>query len=101
MVDRAFFSVDQTSSPVLLSVVATLSFFFFQAEDGIRDYKVTGVQTCALPISPITPRVAPGAMNGRPASAGSLIAGRPTSRVRLRSAWRDTPAACRARARRR
>src|SRR5256885_9715685 len=25
-------------------------FFFFQAEDGIRDYKVTGVQTCALPI---------------------------------------------------
>src|ERR1039457_892794 len=24
---------------------------FFQAEDGIRDYKVTGVQTCALPIS--------------------------------------------------
>src|SRR5256885_16401938 len=29
-------------------------FFFFQAEDGIRDYKVTGVQTCALPISTIT-----------------------------------------------
>ena len=27
-------------------------FFFFQAEDGIRDYKVTGVQTCALPICP-------------------------------------------------
>src|SRR5256885_3414953 len=26
-------------------------YFFFQAEDGIRDYKVTGVQTCALPIS--------------------------------------------------
>src|SRR5256885_2577178 len=29
----------------------SVSFFFFQAEDGIRDYKVTGVQTCALPIS--------------------------------------------------
>src|SRR5256885_5686414 len=29
----------------------TIMFFFFQAEDGIRDYKVTGVQTCALPIS--------------------------------------------------
>src|SRR5439155_2584579 len=29
---------------------ATLSFFFFQAEDGIRDGHVTGVQTCALPI---------------------------------------------------
>ena len=27
-----------------------LMLFFFQAEDGIRDYKVTGVQTCALPI---------------------------------------------------
>src|SRR5882762_2836502 len=27
-------------------------FFFFQAEDGIRDSSVTGVQTCALPISP-------------------------------------------------
>src|SRR6266581_3900782 len=27
------------------------SFFFFQAEDGIRDGRVTGVQTCALPIS--------------------------------------------------
>src|SRR5687768_17899361 len=30
-------------------------FFFFQAEDGIRDVAVTGVQTCALPISR-TPR---------------------------------------------
>ena len=28
-----------------------LIFFFFQAEDGIRDHCVTGVQTCALPIS--------------------------------------------------
>src|SRR5690606_40472230 len=27
-------------------------FFFFQAEDGIRDFHVTGVQTCALPILP-------------------------------------------------
>src|ERR671922_303360 len=29
-------------------------FFFFQAEDGIRDDLVTGVQTCALPISPMS-----------------------------------------------
>src|SRR5436309_7027862 len=29
----------------------TFFFFFFQAEDGIRDFHVTGVQTCALPIS--------------------------------------------------
>src|SRR2546427_4859951 len=28
-------------------------FFFFQAEDGIRDLTVTGVQTCALPISDV------------------------------------------------
>src|SRR5256885_10837758 len=33
---------------VIISVVCSI--FFFQAEDGIRDYKVTGVQTCALPI---------------------------------------------------
>src|SRR6266850_6608256 len=31
-------------------VLQATFFFFFQAEDGIRDYKVTGVQTCALPI---------------------------------------------------
>src|SRR5256884_3759353 len=29
---------------------ANIVFFFFQAEDGIRDVAVTGVQTCALPI---------------------------------------------------
>src|SRR5256885_8788621 len=34
----------------ILSFVCVVFFFFFQAEDGIRDYKVTGVQTCALPI---------------------------------------------------
>src|SRR2546428_13439392 len=32
--------------------------FFFQAEDGIRDLIVTGVQTCALPISPFRRRMA-------------------------------------------
>src|SRR2546426_3498146 len=36
----------------------TCLFFFFQAEDGIRDYKVTGVQTCALPISGVPVRTA-------------------------------------------
>src|SRR2546426_6954816 len=38
-------------------------FFFFQAEDGIRDYKVTGVQTCALPIY---------ARDARPACLGAI-----------------------------
>src|SRR2546425_1785611 len=32
-------------------LVLVVFFFFFQAEDGIRDKLVTGVQTCALPIS--------------------------------------------------
>src|SRR5215204_6406605 len=36
----------------------SLSLFFFQAEDGIRDHCVTGVQTCALPISPWSPGAA-------------------------------------------
>src|ERR1039457_2472020 len=51
-------SWQRLSSTVLLGYLAHESyvvpvsccFFFFQAEDGIRDYKVTGVQTCALPI---------------------------------------------------
>src|SRR5256885_441318 len=38
-----------------LALVRFPPIFFFQAEDGIRDYKVTGVQTCALPISGIRP----------------------------------------------
>src|SRR5256886_3893635 len=33
--------------------LARVLLFFFQAEDGIRDLTVTGVQTCALPISPV------------------------------------------------
>src|SRR5438132_941875 len=32
------------------TTVCFVCFFFFQAEDGIRDHCVTGVQTCALPI---------------------------------------------------
>src|SRR3712207_8789185 len=32
-------------------LIGQMLFFFFQAEDGIRDIGVTGVQTCALPIS--------------------------------------------------
>src|SRR5260221_8442355 len=43
--NRAFVSV------VAKGDVVGLVFFFFQAEDGIRDHCVTGVQTCALPIS--------------------------------------------------
>src|SRR6266542_4689598 len=42
-----------------------LVFFFFQAEDGIRDATVTGVQTCALPISFDVP------MHGTPLAQGA------------------------------
>src|SRR5690606_32715044 len=38
---------------VLLVSVSFVFLFFFQAEDGIRDFHVTGVQTCALPISAV------------------------------------------------
>src|SRR2546426_457146 len=48
-------------------------FFFFQAEDGIRDYKVTGVQTCALPICGER-GVESRALNAR--GAMSLVSGR-------------------------
>src|SRR5690349_24819146 len=44
-------------------------FFFFQAEDGIRDLYVTGVQTCALPISRI-------AFGGRASDAAPGVAHR-------------------------
>src|SRR5256886_8710813 len=35
---------------LVISLYLRVFFFFFQAEDGIRDLTVTGVQTCALPI---------------------------------------------------
>src|SRR5690606_40304528 len=63
-------------------------FFFFQAEDGIRDFHVTGVQTCALPISqgvallekrncalPLMPALAVGLALAAPVSTLALLAG--------------------------
>src|SRR5260221_3797885 len=45
-------AVSGAEDVILLHCVTCImcSFFFFQAEDGIRDHCVTGVQTCALPI---------------------------------------------------
>src|SRR2546430_2693312 len=58
----------------LIVTVMVNSGFFFRAEDGIRDLTVTGVQTCALPISRprpggarADPRAAPRAARDRPA----------------------------------
>src|SRR4051794_41891114 len=57
----------------------SVCFFFFQAEDGIRDGRVTGVQTCALPISrPVVPAAPPPARagtTGRGARRGARRAG--------------------------
>src|SRR5690606_40590025 len=43
--------VESLEAGVASRVMVLVFFFFFQAEDGIRDFHVTGVQTCALPIS--------------------------------------------------
>src|SRR5205807_6609544 len=51
--------------------------FFFQAEDGIRDYKVTGVQTCALPISGAIPKAGPSAGTAMFTSLASLMLNKP------------------------
>src|SRR6266511_5965008 len=54
-------------------------FFFFQAEDGIRDFHVTGVQTCALPIS----RAVGLGHRGPGSSEGAFERGRPRDRARV------------------
>src|SRR6478735_11750796 len=61
-------------------ILELMLFFFFQAEDGIRDYKVTGVQTCALPILPRIilyhtahePRAVPPVLGFRTAAGGGI-----------------------------
>src|SRR5690606_29864847 len=77
-------------------------FFFFQAEDGIRDFHVTGVQTCALPICEVQPALVGVLLRhiGHPQLIGPLCSKRPlyevwsgrTSRVSVRDPFR-APAA--------
>src|SRR5439155_4055676 len=67
-----------------------VSIFFFQAEDGIRDGHVTGVQTCALPISVMLegdrrPRALLG-LPRTPAHGGGRRGGRGAERRRVRPA---------------
>src|SRR2546430_7432189 len=45
------FEMAATETITIIILIKLIKFFFFQAEDGIRDLTVTGVQTCALPIS--------------------------------------------------
>src|SRR2546429_3400568 len=57
--------------------------FFFQAEDGIRDVAVTGVQTCALPISrPRRPAPAPRPQAPRDEPEEAVLRPRPRSTIR-------------------
>src|SRR3989442_8414482 len=60
--------------------------FFFQAEDGIRDADVTGVQTCALPISPRRVRRGQGSCCG--AGVVLVVAVEPGHIALVASAWR-------------
>src|SRR5437667_9114020 len=55
-------------------------FFFFQAEDGIRDRDLTGVQTCALPIW-LTPIMRPGSSSCDHYSCGQKLSSRSCTTV--------------------
>src|SRR6266568_7640729 len=57
----------------MVTVFVVIAIFFFQAEDGIRDGTVTGVQTCALPICLDTTSIRTRAV---PDGAGYRITGR-------------------------
>src|SRR6266498_1454577 len=61
--------------------MSSFHFFFFQAEDGIRDADVTGVQTCALPISaPLARGETPGRGRG---GVGFRLGRRPPSVISM------------------
>src|SRR5215204_3090805 len=58
-------------------------FFFFQAEDGIRDHCVTGVQTCALPISKYT------APEGSPSLYRAVSAPSSSTSAAIARSWKN------------
>src|SRR5688572_31934649 len=72
-------------------------FFFFQAEDGIRDLTVTGVQTCALPISAPSGGRCPSSAKGRARSRKSRRSCRTAPGPKLRSEERRVGKECRSR----
>src|SRR5829696_9310806 len=70
---------------------STPMYFFLQAEDGIRDWSVTGVQTCALPICTAAGR-------RRTRRTGTITPkSRPTCSIRWRSEERRVGKECRSR----
>ena len=72
--------------------------FFFQAEDGIRDYDVTGVQTCALPILYVGHGAVVGHSAGVP-DAGAVVLGSclALAEMQVRSEERRVGEECRSR----
>src|SRR5207302_8026095 len=73
-------------------------FFFFQAEDGIRDFHVTGVQTCALPIfSATTCPLMPNPPDGTVTSFASVVRSTMPMPSIVRSEERRVGKECRAR----
>src|SRR5258708_24014256 len=64
-------------------VVYIFFFFFFQAEDGIRDDLVTGVQTCALPISSSSSRALSTGSQVEQEALEARLAGDPVLKARL------------------
>ena len=72
--------------------------FFFQAEDGIRDDLVTGVQTCALPISTAQAgRLVVLALNHRDSTISTVTIGGISATERVRSEERRVGKECRSR----
>src|SRR3712207_7114419 len=88
-------------------LVGLCFFFFFQAEDGIRDIGVTGVQTCALPIygagaarrrpEPDPRRPGRGRRGERPGLGGPVAGALPLLRGPARSEERRVGKECRSR----
>src|SRR5205807_3230280 len=70
-----------------------LQLFFFQAEDGIRDYKVTGVQTCALPIFARSSRRPADRVSSDPAMSSLIVTLDPANRGGVRTMQRAVCAA--------
>src|SRR5438105_11394121 len=74
----------EESTARVASIIENTNLFFFQAEDGIRDPLVTGVQTCALPIS----RRTPSAVKANAGNSGSM-SGSAMTAAAARSGWRS------------
>src|SRR5699024_11666587 len=78
--------LDVSSSLIYVTVITQI--FFFQAEDGIRDRNVTGVQTCALPIfSGLI--VEPGSNKSVSARLRSALIETPARLLGLKPGWRS------------